>query len=105
MATTPEKITLLSSRDIAFKKVVLFMSQVRVKADIWFEDLPDLVAEVTTRSHLIVRKTTSGCIERLTVEIRAGSASPIEPQALGPAILGKLLERYPVQGIDTREDA
>ncbi|MER9224603.1 hypothetical protein NKI39_02960 [Mesorhizobium sp. M0664] len=103
MATTPQKITLLSSRDIAFKNVELSMSQVRVKADIWIEDLPDLVAEVTTHSHLLVRKTTSGCIERLAVEIRAGSASPTEPQAPEPAILGKLLERY--QRIDSREDA
>ncbi|MER8423188.1 hypothetical protein [Mesorhizobium sp. M1403] len=105
MATTVQKITLLSSRDFAFKKVAFSTSQARVKADIWIEDRPDLIAEVTTHSHLIVRETTSGRIARLAVEIRAGSATPTEPQALGPAILGKLLERYPVRRIETREDA
>ncbi|MER9235272.1 hypothetical protein NKI56_24830 [Mesorhizobium sp. M0622] len=106
MATAVQKITLSSSRDIPFKKVVLSQSKVRrVKAGIWIGDLPDLVAEVATRSRLIVRKTSSGGIDRLVAESRAGSANLAEPQAPGSAILAKLLERYPVQRIDMREYA
>ncbi|MER8390369.1 hypothetical protein NKH10_00395 [Mesorhizobium sp. M1340] len=105
MATTVQKITLLSSRDITFRKLVFSQSQARIKADIWIEDLPDLVAEVASHSRLIAPKTSSGGIDRLAVEIRAGSAHPTKPQALGPANWAELREPYPMQRTDTREDA
>jgi len=40
----------------------------------------DVVAEVTGRSRRIVRKTSPGCIDRLAVENRAGSANLAETQ-------------------------
>src|SRR5258708_21468015 len=74
MATTVQKITLSSSRDIPFNKLVLSQSNVRrVKAGVSIEELAEDIARRTLLQGLTVRPVLDADgIETCTYEVPAG---------------------------------